>query len=215
MKRNIYILTSLIFYLQSFGQEAENNFPCSLPDGFYSLRGYADSLIRHSEIISCVFSSDNARARSEKLFFDLFPSKFDCFNYLYGNAKHSVLNSYSLDHVEILFSLNIIGPTQHVAKQIELSLQGSWEADAINYLRYNMKNQVSNILHQFVKQLSAYPDKEILSFWYFLFDGPHPENYKDDYNKLYNRCKALDSEIAELMRQAYEKLLSEDKCQGH
>lgn len=237
MKKSFYVLTLIVLLLTSCGQRAsqdslstlpedsyapreyaasKQHSPCSLPKGFYSLREYADALIRLQEKISATSPGSVERVISEREFFELFPTTFDCYYHLYG-AMGSLLEQYSLDHVETLFSMHSIDAQKFVTRLIGLALHGTWEADGVGYLSFNLLTHLSNSLPQYVEQLSAYSDTEILSFWYFLYDGPHPDDpeFQRIFQELYSQCKTLNPRVAGLMRQAYEKLLSEKRCSGH
>lgn len=67
----------------------------------------------------------------------------------------------------------------------------------------------------FISLLEERTDDEIASYFYFIYDGPHPKNYQSDYNSRYKRINKISSRIAGLMKKAYEKLLSEKHCEGH
>ncbi len=63
--------------------------------------------------------------------------------------------------------------------------------------------------------LSKYTDNQIKSFWYFLFDGPHPQNYQKEFEKIHAAIAEINPRIAYFMQEAFDRLLSEDHCPGH
>jgi hypothetical protein len=164
-------------------------------------------------------SDSKVKKHKERIFFLHFPCSFSTFDSIYGyypqDNNKGELRPMIDKHLELLFSTEAVLPAIKYKRIVEIAKDGSWDngMEFQYLLQQDIWMNPSRYLE--VIQQTDYSAQEIFSFWYFLFDGPHPENYKDDYNKLYNQCKELDSEIAELMRQAYEKLLSEDKCPGH
>ena len=60
--------------------------------------------------------------------------------------------------------------------------------------------------------LQTYPAAEIESFWYFLFDGPHPaETFPIDINQL----RSIDSQMATIAEKAFEKVHNEVEPHGN
>ncbi len=66
-----------------------------------------------------------------------------------------------------------------------------------------------------IKIFENQKDEDIKSFWHFYFDSPHPESYKEDFEVLYNRYAEKDERVAKLMKEEFEKLLSESDGHGH
>lgn len=151
----------------------------------------------------------------KKLFFKLFPDDFLSLDSIYGYNKTTgpcYLYKQAVDHiVKLFFRLDNINNDDFAKKIINISIGGKWDADAINYFQHGSRQRLNNNLFLFCKLLELYSHKETLSFWHFYFDGPCPENYKDDFNDLYSRCMAINPKIAGLMKQAYEQLLLEHK----
>ena len=65
------------------------------------------------------------------------------------------------------------------------------------------------------KVLAKKEDREVAGLFYFLYDGPHPDNYKKGYEHLYKELRQVNPRVASLLKLAYEKLLSEEHCPGH
>lgn len=57
--------------------------------------------------------------------------------------------------------------------------------------------------------------KDIISFWKYYFDGPHPENYKNDFDELHKRYSAHSKRVGDIMKTAYEELIEESDGHGH
>lgn len=63
--------------------------------------------------------------------------------------------------------------------------------------------------------MGNFSSEDIISFWRFYIDGPHPDNYQKDFEELYRRYRTENAQVAELMKKAYEELLLESDRHGH
>ncbi len=128
---------------------------------------------------------------------------------LYGKETEP----YKLSHqpgycYEILEEVQAIIPdTIYYEKMISLGIGGFWEADAIEYMRLHLLGLVFQNSSLAIDILKKKTNEEITSFFYFLFDGPHPENFQQTYDELYSRLSGLDIKIANLMKKAYTYLV--------
>ncbi len=149
------------------------------------------------------------------LFFQSFPNDFETFDKIYGYHEDAVLH---LTHTlfELLPELKQSVPAdEYYKKMISIGIRGKWQADEIGILQHHLQEIVPENIKLSIDILNKKEEKEIESFWYFLFDGPHPNNYRKYYGNLYAKISQINPKIADLMKQAYEQLLSEDDGHGH
>ena len=102
-------------------------------------------------------------------------------------------------------------------KLLAIGIGGFWDADDVGFFQLHLHGLVYRNKPLAVEVLSHKKDREIASFFYFLYDGPHPDHphTKESYKALYESLSKLDPRIAFLLKVAYEKLLSEKHCPGH
>lgn len=148
-----------------------------------------------------------------KLFFAAFPTNFISFNSIYGYSdKAGPMPLYSLyeKHIGLFCKLNSNQPTtEHFSKLIKLGINGHWDADAVNALQDCILTHVNEKPGLTVTLLKHFKDKEIRSFWRFLFDGPHPDDkeVKKQYDVLYKSIGLINKSMANLMQNEYMKLV--------
>jgi len=164
-------------------------------------------------------SNPEERAKYENLFFKVFPSSFKEMELLFGYDEikgKAPLYDYPIGSNIISFfsKLKYVETEPYYNKYIDICIGGKWEADNISEgfgigakLYYDTEGMVS--------QLSKRKDEDVIGVFRFLYDGPHPDNYKESYDSLHAKVKEVNPKVAELMKQAYELLLSEDDGHGH
>jgi len=153
----------------------------------------------------------------EKEYFDAFPSSFGLFNRIFGDINKEPMeakfepgplyNESDL-YIEAFFNLNGVEKTQYYNRIIEICMNGRWDADAVNYFKYGTQNKVKADINLFSKLLLKRSDKEIIGFWYFYFDGPHPaKKIPDELQKV----KKINSRLYSLMELALKKVQQAEK----
>ena len=178
-----------------------------------------------SERISILFQIESLNSfalspENERRFYSALPNTFEEFRIIY-TKRHKLKdgrNLYlSIDyHFETLLpNLYYIKKEVIIKKLLSISLNGNWEPDAISLFQKSVQLQFASEVILACKALKSHSDSEILSFWYFYFDGPHPESYKMDFEVLFSRYNKVNSRIADLMKQSYQKLLRESEGYGH
>lgn len=164
-------------------------------------------------------TEEKSKSHYQFLFFKIFPDKFQMLDSLYGYEEESgpsILYDQAVNHIiEVFFKLDKIPKEVFTRKVIELSFYGTWEADAINYFQHGVRKNTKGNIELYCRLLSDYSEDELLSFWHFHFDGPHPENHQDYYESLHEKAKIFDPSIAKIMRQAYHELLANHDGHGH
>ena len=99
--------------------------------------------------------------------------------------------------------------TEYFNKLIKLGINGYWDADAVNALQDCILSHVNEKPGLTVALLKQFKEKEIRSFWRFIFDHPHPDNkvVKKQYDALYKSIGLIDKSMANLMQNEYMKLV--------
>ena len=183
-----------------------------------------DSISQHSRILLDYFlkalnSTGNEKLENDSLFFKDFPSTFKQMQDFYGyDAKNGAapLYDYPIGHDQILYfsNLNTIPEKEYYRKYVSICINGIWQADNIREAFY-FGNKLKTETKVACAYLSERPEKEIISVFKFIFDGPHPDNYQDDYEELSEIIKTEDSKLADLLKKSYDQLLSESDGHGH
>lgn len=111
-------------------------------------------------------------------FFNEFPNSFDSYySIYYWNEKKNVqapLYDVSEQHLNLLLKYGDVNNILLIDKLCKLSINGRWEADAINFLQNELRNTIKHDLFSFSQTLNKYNEKQIVSLWKFYFDGPVP-----------------------------------------
>lgn len=151
----------------------------------------------------------------QRLFLSSFPDNFSLFNSLYGYSEEKgamPLNDVYENHIKFLCRLNSIGNEEFLNKLVKLGIDGRWDADAVNLLQDCILNHIKENLSLAVTLLQQYKDKEVKKFWFFLFDGPHPEKeIPIDMNRLHK----LDSKIAALAEESFKEVHLASESHGN
>ena len=96
-------------------------------------------------------------------------------------------------------------------KLISVGTGGFWDSDDITELLLHIMGLVFQDTALSVKILEEKTDDEIASFWFFLYDGPHPTHPDKNKwrNELQDRISKLSPRVAKQMERAYEAVLAE------
>lgn len=143
-----------------------------------------------------------------KEFFKEFPNTFQEFNQLYGfvdDEGERILYSKYEEHIPYLYNCSQISDIEKLKRSVKIGINGKWEADATSMLQNSTFNLVKNHPNESKEMLDKLSDEKASSFWYFLFDGPHPNNEKEDVDLLVNLL-GKDSKQSKLLLQQFQKL---------
>ncbi|MFD2034516.1 hypothetical protein ACFSKL_06935 [Belliella marina] len=156
----------------------------------------------------------------ENNFFGALPNSFEEFKEFYERSYQlddgrNLYLSYDHHFLILLPNLYYIEKVEILKKLINLSLNGNWDADQISALQRCIQFKFAVEVKAACDILSGFPETEILKFWVFYFDGPHPENYQKDFEELYQRYRTENVEIAELMKRTYTELLRNSEAHAH
>ncbi|HDP54665.1 MAG TPA: hypothetical protein ENN24_03155 [Bacteroidetes bacterium] len=175
----------------------------------------------------------------EELFFSALPNNFSEFESFYGiryqlKDGRKLFLSSSYHYNTLVPNLFYVDKKLITKKLIQISINGYYAEDKqISSMDFDSISSLSNLFDataEFQRSIQLYfasnvaitcqiinelSSDKILSFWTFYFDGPHPDNYQKDFEELQRRYEEYDPRIANLMKQSYEKLLSEHNGHGH
>ena len=120
--------------------------------------------------------------------------------------------------LELPYEVQGVVPTEiYYEKLLSLGVDGFWDADDVAFLSMHISVLLYEDLHLSAEVLEKKSDDEIASFWYFLYDGPHPGHgyNRGLYENMFEKFTTLSPRIASLMKKAYDHLLSEEHCPCH
>lgn len=134
----------------------------------------------------------------------------DVINAYYGTLyKNNWL--YTDYNRDILEEVEKVVPAEiYYRKMISVCIGGFSDEEEYFYKLASLEDDML-----FVKILEERTDDEIASYFYFGYDGPHPDNFQKHYDYRYQKISAISARVAELMKKAYTRLLSEEHCPGH
>jgi hypothetical protein len=116
------------------------------------------------------------------------------------------------DYTTPFYEIKKIMPLEiYYRKMISVGIGGF--SDGEDWYHHKLGPTDDNPLY--IKLLEERTDDELASIFYFKYDGPHPSNYQEYYEYKYQVISKLSPRVAELMKKAYERLLSEEHCEGH
>lgn len=124
-----------------------------------------DSLFR-------ILLKDPESQHNQEEFFDKFPHSFQEFliTYNYHPKLTNPMYSSSYDHIFNGFAkLNKIPVWKYYKRFIDLSINGKWDADAVNCLQRVLAIKAKENPNILFSLLSLYTKEDIYSFWYFYF----------------------------------------------
>lgn len=148
-------------------------------------------------------------------YFEVFPNTFYSFNQLFGYSNNDTLGGQFSDfasplyqdsylYVDAFLKLTVIPKTEYYNRMIDISINGKWYADGVNYFQHGMKNIVGEDLYLLCELLAKRNGKEVKSFWYFYFDGPHPDK---KIPEEFVSMKISNPQIYSIMEEAHLEVL--------
>lgn len=150
-------------------------------------------------------------------FLAVFPDNFTEFYGLYGWDKindepYTLYNNYE-SHIPFLFECLNFNNEDEIRKLFSICVDGKWEADGIGFFQDRVLKIVESDPKEILEILKTnFNSKEIAAIWYFLFDGPHPEDQanKKIYIKIHESIIEEYPQQTELLEQQYLKLLEQN-----
>lgn len=183
----------------------------------------ADSLIikagKLRDLYSRVITAKDAQSRQvfEIAFFNEFPESFHELVALYGfeNDELAILYDESYKHIHELYNnIASVNDTAYLAKSIAIALNGKWDADGISSFQHGLTQRIIQNRELTVFLLKQMRIKQVKSFWYFIFDGPHPDN-TFEYHPELKEFELIDKKTYSVMMEAYEQALADSEPHGH
>jgi hypothetical protein len=175
-----------------------------------------DSLEQIAGKLSELYNSKNC-----KEFINTFPSSFELLDQLYGyddgRGGRRLYSKYE-EHISYFSNCSEVPNRVKLDKVINIGLGGRWEADASGLLQEVALKLVKDDPNTAKEILNALPDDKASSFWFYLFDGPHPghpQKVKDI--RLLRDLLGKKSKQSKLLLEQYKELLAlneEDKASG-
>ncbi|RAV30768.1 hypothetical protein [Sinomicrobium soli] len=108
-----------------------------------------------------------------------FPSTFQSFQDYFGfddEEGEMPLYKEANAYIDMLFlSSEICCKDEVLNKIINIAKQGKWDADAVNYLKHKLHEMIEDNPDDLFEILSQKEQRTQIGFWFFHFDGPHPE----------------------------------------
>ena len=149
-----------------------------------------------------------------KEFVNAFPNNYQEFNELYGyeDEKGGNILYSKTEHINYFFSCSEVVGIEKLNKIIEVGIDGKWDADNIGEFQDSTYAVVKKYPVETKKILDNLSDEKAASFWYFLFDGPHPSDKENvaDFESL-SKLLGEKSKQAKLLSEQFQKLLKEEK----
>ena len=189
---------------------------------FNSVEEQAKKIKKHHQAL--LKETGEEKLKEERLFFEAFPNSFDKMQKLFGFDNkngagplydYEISNDMELKGVISTFSeLTGINKKDYYTKYINICVNGNWKGDNIAE-GFGLDNKLYRQTEDVIEVLRLRSKKEIRSVFRFLFDGPHPDNRMESFKNLHDKIKSVDSSMAKLLKQEYEKLLEEDDGHGH
>lgn len=152
------------------------------------------------------------KKKDYQMFFDFFPCSYSQFLDVYGfDDKNGAKPLYEVyeDHVNYFFECEgYIGQKEFVKKIYGIVKNAVWEADAPTILQDNLTLLIVKSPKAILSLLTTKPNKEVESFWFFVFDGSSTDDLqnKEKFKNVYGKINALNPKQAELLKQVFEKM---------
>lgn len=217
----IYLLTILCyFYSSPHFLNAQTSFQHGLKSTekdypqmkFAHVRQQADSLRKYVNLHD---------AWSERQFFCAFPGSFKEMNKLFGfddkKGPAPLYTDWIGDTILIHFSkLQTIPRAVFYRKYFQICVNGIWEADHMREA-FGLAVAIEKEPEVACRVIAMAPDKEIISVFRFMFDGPHPDNpyVEQSYQEMVKLLNKHNQRLSKLLKIAYAELLKEMDCHGH
>lgn len=144
---------------------------------------------------------------NQRTYFELFPNSFENFEQTFGYKNGKAAPLYDgHEYVVKFFSLDSIPESEQINKWINISINGHWDADAVNYFQHHLRPRIFSNIDLTYNLLKERRDQEIESFFYFFFNEIHPqyESIPKDFKSINDRDKEFYSLLVEGHKRAIE-----------
>jgi hypothetical protein len=147
-----------------------------------------------------------------KEFFNAFPNTFEEFDRLYGFDDEKggrILYSKFPEHFSYFFDCPDVSAQEKLIKVIKIGVDGRWnDAVPIGVFEESAFDLIIDNPSKAREILDSLPDEKAASFWYFLFDRPHPTD-KENKKRVDSLSSLLgkNSKQSKLLSEQYKKLV--------
>ena len=172
-----------------------------------------DSLKQKAFVLTKLYNE-----RSCKEFLNEFPDNFEDFILLYGyDDEKGPGPLYSkLEHITYFFECPEVSALEKLKRSIKVGIGGKWDADLTGMFQDGSFDLVRKHPTEAKGILDNLSDERAASFWYFLFDSPHPNDKQNVTNfKLIQMALGKDSKQARLLADQFQELRDSDDGHGY
>lgn len=144
-------------------------------------------------------------------FLKLFPNSFDELDNYYGfddNTGAKPLYEFHEKHINYLFEYEGSSEKIFFDKVYGIAKSGKWDADAVGLFQSNLSNLIIKSPKNILEVLSKMPDKEVKSFWFFVFDGSSENDLqnKAKFESIYKKINSLNYKQGNLLKEEYKEM---------
>jgi len=166
----------------------------------------AKSLERTAIKLEMLYNQKNC-----KQFTDALPNNFHEFDELYGyddeKGERRLYSKYQ-EHLSFFSECPQLSDREKLNKVVNIGINGKWEADATSVLQDLALNLIKRDPNSTKEILDNLSDAEASSFWFFLFDGPHPTDKQNlEKFQLLRKLLGEKSQQSKLLSEQFERLL--------
>ena len=149
--------------------------------------------------------------RDCKLFVETFPSTFSAFYELYGfsNDSPNELYNESISHITHLFNCINKDSNLEGEKVIDIATNGKWDADGVSFFQRELRSYIIKNSSIAIPVIDSKDKGEIESIYYFLLDGPVPDNkssheFLSDLEKISSTQHRVANKVLEQLKKESE-----------
>ena len=157
---------------------------------------YPDSITPYvdtAKVLNAIYSRSKTRNDSvtQNIFFSSFPSTFVSFEIIYGNVLlmndlPTLLSMQCEEHIGYFFGAHEVNKKVFFQKVTNIAAHGRWDADGVSvfqeYLLRYLDEKADDVIVSVWLQMD---DADLISFFTFILDGPHPSlEYSDNVKRL-------------------------------
>ncbi len=155
-----------------------------------------------SELRQLIIAADSISNR----LLQALPSTFDEFDKIFGYSN-SDKGELSSEAFVISFLDNNVFVNYNLLYEKLVSIAASpnshWEADQIGEIHYSLLLCIEKNPKIIFTLLNELDRKSTEQFWYFIFDGPHPSNYRVGYDSAVRFAEQKRYPYLEIIKQSY------------
>lgn len=155
-----------------------------------------------SELRQLIMAADSISNR----LLQALPSTFDEFDKIFGyNETSSGELSSGVPVISFLDGNDYVDYNLLYKKLVSIaaSPNSHWEADQVGEIHYSLLLCIEKNPKIIFTLLNELDRKSTEQFWYFIFDGPHPSNYRVGYDSAVRFAEQKRYPYLEIIKQSY------------